>query len=106
MGNQKFQICRQPDCPVVKDMPTFIMKESEWIAALLDALKELGVEVPQWMPIDTAPKDGRTLVGYMPKQSPYLEHIRWLNTGDWAGWVYQREQLLEEYSASTHWMPS
>jgi hypothetical protein len=41
MDRPKFQICRHPDCPIVKDMPTVVMKESEWIAALLDALKEL-----------------------------------------------------------------
>jgi hypothetical protein len=45
MDRPKFQICRHPDCPIVKDMPTVVMKESEWIAALLDALKELGVDV-------------------------------------------------------------
>lgn len=73
------------------------------IAALLDALKELGVEVPQWMPIDSAPKDGTPV---LVVKAPYLPCVcEWADT---YGWIEPDEEIewgKESNYKPTHWMP-
>ena len=57
-----------------------------------------------WQPIETAPKDGRSILAYGPGWSE-VEKALWLHSAqkfviiDWLG------EMLSEYEPFTHWMP-
>lgn len=52
----------------------------------------------EWQPIETAPKDGRNILGH-DKYSNVTECIRWVKNK----WVTTWDH--EEFDDPTHWMP-
>lgn len=52
---------------------------------------------PLWQPIETAPKDGITVLGY---EHGWIGTIRYWN-GRKSGWVDE----IDQYCSPTHWMP-
>jgi hypothetical protein len=60
----------------------------------------------EWQPIDTAPRDGRTIIAYRPTDPPHIEGMYWANyekdNGAWH-WSYDGESSLT--IPPSHWMP-
>lgn len=80
---------------VVKECDDFTPAEK--IAALVDALKELGVDVPQWMPIKSAPKNGEHILIYEPDGFYVIEGLK--HGDDWLTFPGLTQCF------PTHWMP-
>ena len=60
-----------------------------------------------WMPMDSAPKDGTPICGWLPEWEERAA-LRWLFTPEWAGWVYTESVLndmLDSELEPTHWLP-
>lgn len=91
------------------------------ITALLDYIAELEKQIPKWQPIETAPKDGRTIMVYssqadtaLVRSAYYLDGEGWSESGfesqeAFAGWWAHTsslgaEKLCDGYEP-THWMP-
>lgn len=57
-----------------------------------------------WQPIETAPKDGTTVIAFMPSEEPSLAYCagagRSRDGGDW--WVWTERSYV---GRPTHWMP-
>ena len=68
----------------------------------------------EWLPIETAPKDGTdVIVMYMHIETQIVHNAFWLIDDDkieYSGWwTYMRSEvareLLDDWRAPTHWMP-
>lgn len=81
----------------------------------------------QWLPIESAPKDGTEILVFFEVAGVEVVHIAWYrsaeewessgqfcggwdNLEDWQGWwTYPRnsvtQEKLEEWRLPTHWMP-
>jgi hypothetical protein len=60
-------------------------------------------EEMEWMPIETAPKDGTTVLTYRPTTPPHFEGMHWVD-GDWY-WSYDGDGPDHCSVQPTHWMP-
>ena len=50
----------------------------------------------QWMPIESAPKDGRVIIVNDNSTSyPQFVAAKYLNGDEWQGWIYDDELLLD-----------
>lgn len=93
-----------------------LTKETK-IAALLAALKELGIEVPQWQSIETAPDKGIILVSGgshyhedrmdIPNHSTLnLFNIVWKDKdGKWCGGFDDKKGEMRIIFNPAYWMP-
>lgn len=66
--------------------------------SLLTTIAALEAQLPQWQPIETAPKDG-TMVLIAWAGGGYPRTSRWLHNSQ--GWAVATTQTLDP----THWMP-
>lgn len=86
-----------------------------------------GFDPSRWHPIESAPKDGTSILVYADIATVPVVHIAWYRSeeewqesgqycggwdslGDWLGWwSYTRnsvtQERLEDWAAPTHWMP-
>ena len=62
----------------------------------------------KWQPIETAPKDGTTIIAFRPTSPPHIEGMCWVadddGTGDWY-WSYDGDGPGVHMVKPTHWMP-
>lgn len=72
-------------------------RDDEWRAAL--AASAPSREVPGWMPIETAPKDGKDLLVFTTDQLVRLAFFDRAREGVWSCWP-GRERIYP-----THWIP-
>lgn len=73
------------------------------LAQILDDLADAAIaEAFKWMPIETAPKDGRLIVSY---HRPFPIAVWYSSTMQ--GWVDGSLDMYDEYIvySPTHWMP-
>jgi hypothetical protein len=74
---------------------------TEWLTGLLREAAAALSPQPPWQPIETAPKDARTLIGYGLKLPE-----RWVRVG--LGTYFQGDWMWHEdvpWAPATHWMP-
>ena len=94
------------DASFIDDALTVVLfSPLEWraLAALLRGVV--------WQPIETAPKDGRHILLWLPEPWGLVEKARWY--GPWNNWqvgAIPADPMREEYfglgsSVPTHWMP-
>lgn len=60
----------------------------------------------QWLPIETAPRDGRHILLYDPFDHPCAGY--WFSCEEWSGWMYADELLADvkpDGLKPTKWMP-
>lgn len=62
----------------------------------------------EWMPIETAPKDGTPILAFSPDSDPSVYVIAWVNSGfdgkDYSGWREAGGEGYERF-VPTHWQP-
>ena len=58
-----------------------------------------------WQPIETAPKDGTTVIAYRPTTPPHIEGMYWVGENDSWHWSYDGDSPREGGQQPTHWMP-
>ena len=64
------------------------------------------VNVRGWMPIETAPKDGRHIWTFDPNDHQCVGY--WFHCDEWEGWMFADELLADakpDCLTPTHWMP-
>lgn len=79
---------------------TALMEEA---AALLETLITAALE-PQWLPIESAPKDGSLILSWSEGASPVAHIAQWKNNA-WRGDHYGDREPYWYFSKLTHWMP-
>jgi hypothetical protein len=57
----------------------------------------------EWQPIETAPKDGTTVIAYRPTTPPHVEGMHYVE-GSWY-WSYDGDGPNEFDVQPTHWLP-
>lgn len=61
---------------------------------------------PQWLPIDTAPKDGTTILGVCEGETgSFIMAVWWQESVWFTGWVSGGHRSDYEDRFVTHWMP-
>lgn len=73
------------------------------IDAAIASLEAADGEVAVWQPIETAPKDGTTVIAYRPTKPPHIEGMHW-SEGCWY-WSYDGDGPDGYAVPPTHWMP-
>jgi hypothetical protein len=62
----------------------------------------------RWQPIETAPQDGTSLLGWWSHEEKVL-HTHWLDNSKtawpWCGWKAPSLQVSHPKAKPTHWMP-
>ena len=95
---------RRRHAPHTRILPRITRKRSE---AMTDVQMDL---VPQWMPIETAPKDG-TLLVLGAKNGVWLGKYRPIYASGfhannpWSSMLLNHDHMAERYTRPTHWMP-
>jgi hypothetical protein len=67
------------------------------------SLLERAAKAAEWLPIETAPKDGTTVIAYRPTTPPHIEGMHWCE-GSWY-WSFDGDGPGEFSVEPTHWMP-
>lgn len=73
--------------------------------AALQALRDAGVHVEAWQPIETAPKDETNIVFFDPQDGV---HVGWWSRSIWVhpgAWVIEVNRSDTSVFEPTHWMP-
>jgi hypothetical protein len=79
------------------DYDTTTRRQAEWAVELLE---ELGV-LPNWQPIDSAPKDSHSRLVWCPERlNIYI--VTWSHNGEWVHFGSGGRPLTQE---ATHWAP-
>lgn len=59
----------------------------------------------EWQPIETAPKDGRHIIGWFgDSDEKYAESVFWFDVAGRQAWLWTRD-CDEPELPPTHWMP-
>ncbi len=61
----------------------------------------------EWKPIETAPRDGTAVLGFLPNRSGYVSDKRYeiISWSGWGGGVWDNAGGYHVSDSPTHWMP-
>lgn len=61
----------------------------------------------EWQPIETAPKDGTTVIAFRPTDPPHVEGMYWATYDgtDEGAWHWTYDGDAPSSNQPTHWMP-